>query len=62
MDVVNGMRANRDLMEFALPTIDAILTERNDVLRDMLQLRGRDAFLQSLKSFLFEMDHRAAAT
>lgn len=35
-DVVKGLNSNRELMEFVLPTIDAILSEETRVLREVV--------------------------
>jgi hypothetical protein len=64
MDVINNINNDRDLMEFAVPTIDAILTEEPQILREVVQnvvsSQGKDKFMQSLKSFMYVLDHRAA--
>jgi hypothetical protein len=56
MDVINNINNDRDLMEFAVPTIDAILTEEPQILREVVQnvvsSQGKDKFMQSLKSFM----------
>lgn len=64
MDIVNNLNSDRDLMEFVVPTVDAILTEESQVLREVVQnvinARGKDTFMQSLKSFIYVIDHRPA--
>jgi len=64
MDIVNNLNNDRDLMEFVVPTTDAILTEEPLVLREVVQnvisARGKDTFMQSLKSFMYVLDHRPA--
>jgi len=64
MDIVNNLNNDRDLMEFVVPTTDAILTEEPQVLREVVQnvmnAKGKDTFMQSLKSFMYVLDHRPA--
>ena len=64
MDIIRGMNGDRDLMEFVLPTFDAIITEDRGILRHVVDIivkgKGKELFLQTLKSFFYVADHRPA--
>ena len=63
-DIVKGLNSNRELMEFVLPTIDAILSEESRVLRELVnnmkQSKGTNITAQ-LKSILAVDGHQPAA-
>ena len=37
-DIVKSLNSDRDLMEFVVPTLDAILTEERVVVREVVEL------------------------
>lgn len=62
-DVVRNLNSNRELMEFVLPTIDAILTYEPTVLREIvggiIEMKNTSA-LTSIKSILAVDSHQPA--
>lgn len=64
MDIIKNLNGDRDLMEFVLPTFDAIITEERRILREVVDVvarsRGQDAFLKNLKTFIYVPEHRSA--
>ena len=55
VDIVSNLNRDRDLMEYVLATLDAILTEERSILRELLEglKKGRYAgFISKLKSFI----------
>lgn len=60
-DIVMNLNRDRDLMEYVLPTIDAILTEERSVLREVVEdlKRGKyPTLISKLKGFSPLDDHR----
>lgn len=61
VDIVLNLNRDRDLMEYVLATLDAILTEERSFLReavDGLRNGKYNGFIAKLKSFLSVDDHR----
>jgi len=60
-DIVMNLNRDRDLMEYVLPTIDAILTEERTVLREIVEdiKKGKyPSLFSKLKGFSPLEDHR----
>jgi hypothetical protein len=61
VDIVLNLNRDRDLMEYVLATLDAIMTEERSFLRetvDGLRKGKYSGFIAKLKSFLSVDDHR----
>ena len=61
MDIIMNLNRDRDLMEYVLATLDAILTEERTVLRELVDglRKGKyGGFISKLKSFTSLEDHR----
>ena len=59
-DIVKSLNSDRDLMEFVVPTLDAILTEERVVVREVVESIRKSKgsnFLTSLKSIFAVPGH-----
>jgi len=55
VDIVSNLNRDRDLMEYVLATLDAILTEERSILRELVEglKKGKhNGFISKLKSFI----------
>ena len=61
MDIVLNLNRDRDLMEYVLPTLDAVLTEERGVLRELVNGIKKGKYpnlISKLKAFSPFDDHR----
>lgn len=61
VDIVLNLNRDRDLMEYVLPTLDAILTEERGILRELINGLKKGKYpnlISKLKSFSPFDDHR----
>lgn len=63
-DVVKNLNSNRELMEFVLPTIDAILTYEPAVLRELISsiVEAKSIAILSSPKFILAIDGHQPAT